>query len=315
MAGFLPVSPAAFRYSGVVVSSWSAREPTVEGSGVLHGNLTIRVPLMTTSSGDTYGLLNCSISNRPETFIGIPLCRIPPGLSNAEFVRPAGSEAVAIPAPRRTLDHQSIRVFESQNLDDCRRMDRQYGFFIEMAPGLGMLEVYPSDRWERERSCILSGNIGFRHRNLQRTWARFRGTERRTKDFIIALDIENKETKPEARCHVLVASRDTTLRAIALESPGLTFNIFGKTMVSNGFYRLTANVTEKQLAGKRRQASHPAGLGSLVESAPEHRVLLARRANVNAEMSDDFTSLDLANYYGHSDAARVLIENGGSSGK
>ncbi|KAK1656487.1 hypothetical protein BDP81DRAFT_444989 [Colletotrichum phormii] len=244
--GVHPVSPAAFRYSGAVVSSWSAPEPTVEGSGVLHGNLTIRVPPMTTSSGDTYGLLNCSISNRPETFIGIPLCRIPHGLSNAEFVRPAGSEAVAIPAPRRTLDHQSIRVFESQNLDDCRRMDRQYGFFIEMAPGLGILEVYPSDRWERERSYILSGNIGFRHRNIQRTWVRFRDTERSTKDFFIALNIENKETKSEARCHVLVASRDTTLRAIALESPGLTFNIFGKTMASNGFYRLTANVTEKQ---------------------------------------------------------------------
>ncbi|KAF9875918.1 37s ribosomal protein rsm22 [Colletotrichum karsti] len=248
----LAASPAAFANSGTVVSRGSSNA-TIESLGLVRGFLHARLPLHK-HGGQTFGLLDCRPDHGNDAFIGIPLSRISPGIKSDEYMRPMGSEATRFSASDLTITPTSVRIHEPERFKEAPTYNRRYGFRINV-PSTGELElidVRPQNRWEKEETeepFIFSG-VDFQVDSFQQTWVRLRHRRHdapNPQDFVMVLELEVKDSQPQARCHVMIASRDTDLDAI-VGLPGLLKHVFGKSTAGNGLLEVKATLNQDRMA-------------------------------------------------------------------
>lgn len=245
----LASSPASFADSGMVVSGID-HVPTIAATGVSRGYLHARLPLHIAEDGQTFGLLNCRSKDDDQTVVGIPLCCVTPGDNSDEFMRPAGSRAVIIAKGDQAATSRSIRIIESPRYEEGPNYNRRYGFYIEVPSSreLDVIDVHPKERWESKTSFIFTG-MDFSKDSIQRTWVKVRHAPSSSQDFVVALELEVKESKPQARCHLMVASRGTTLERIneMRHSPHAMEHLLSQRAAGSHSFGLQVTLTEERL--------------------------------------------------------------------
>ncbi|KAF6793448.1 37s ribosomal protein rsm22 [Colletotrichum musicola] len=246
----LASSPANFAGSGMVVCG-ADYVPTIAVIGVSRGYLHARLPLHSAEDGQTYGLLNCRSGDDRKAVVGIPLCCVTPGDDSDEFMRPAGSKAIMIVGSDPARKPRPVRIHESFRYEDAPNYNRRYGFYIEVPSSreLDIIDVYPKERWESKTSFVFTG-VDFSRDSAQRTWIKVRHTPSSSKDFVVSLALEVKESKPQARCHLMVASRDTTLGRIdeMQQSPDVVKHLLSQQAAGNRSVGLQVTLTEERLS-------------------------------------------------------------------
>lgn len=245
--GILAAAPADFENCGHIVSREQPQSPL----GISGGRLHVRLPLYTTSTGETYGLLNCGPNSEVERVVGIPLVNnVSSELSN-EYIRPQGHRSTLLP---RTKSNSSTKLIHIQMGHRSRAhtgVNRRHGFYIDdpSEANLELVEVEPPARWQRARSIITTENNpdgSF----TQQTLTRFRIENQASYDFIVMLEFETQGSQVEARCHVMISSRDTTLEALSQKLTRMRKEAFGKQGASNGLLSINVIITQESIVGQ-----------------------------------------------------------------
>ncbi|KAK7455624.1 hypothetical protein Landi51_02828 [Colletotrichum acutatum] len=247
VGGILAPSPAAFAGCGNVTSREN-HTPTIEGN-ILRGYLKLRIRLHSDRSGVTYGLLSCRYDkDGRERVVGIPLSRTAPGDSGGEYIRPKNSKTTMLPDVACDTPVSSIHALASISPEETRVKDCRYGFSVEniFAEGLELIDVWPTDCWDKDNAFFYTG-LDFHNESTQRTWARFRPahSENDLNDFILALELTSTKSHSAAKCHVMVASRKTTLKKIAY-APLVEEYTFGNGSAYNGTMSIQAKVSRQR---------------------------------------------------------------------
>ncbi|KAH0429807.1 het domain protein [Colletotrichum camelliae] len=246
--GILAVSPAAFQDSGMIVFGG-----TLNATGILGGFLHAKLGVHTAPDGQTFGLLKCRPRDSTQKVVGVPLCRVNPGEDSDEYLRPQGRKAsLLFTSSTKTSNTtpKAMRILESLQFDDRIAFDRRNRFCIEEPSNgkLFLVDVYPQERWEKESSFILTG-ADFSRDAIQQTWLKFRHTESLSDDFVIALELEIRDSQSKAQCHVMTASRQTTLGELATE-PSITKHVFGKIGAHTEHFNLETKLTQEQFGSQ-----------------------------------------------------------------
>ncbi|KAL0764903.1 hypothetical protein CaCOL14_012709 [Colletotrichum acutatum] len=142
----------------------------------------------------------------------------------------------------------SIHALASISPEETRVKDCRYGFSVEniFAEGLELIDVWPTDCWDKDNAFFYTG-LDFHNESTQRTWARFRPahSENDLNDFILALELTSTKSHSAAKCHVMVASRKTTLKKIAY-APLVEEYTFGNGSAYNGTMSIQAKVSRQR---------------------------------------------------------------------
>ncbi|KAF9875130.1 hypothetical protein CkaCkLH20_07396 [Colletotrichum karsti] len=247
--GILAESPARFANCGNITYRENPTR-TIEIARV-HGHLGLRlILLLNKTETQTFGLLNCSYTCDGERVIGIPLCFAARGETADEYMRPANHRAVLFSEPQPDTPRRLISVPMRPPSQKLPSKHRRFGFKIQdqIGDGLQLSDVEPHGRWERETSFIITG-VDLQQDSTQRTWLRYRQTvkqaqDTRARDFVVMLELKVKDSRPSADCHLMTASAQTSLSAIATSALETTPYTFGNRDASNGSYNLRANVSD-----------------------------------------------------------------------
>ncbi|KAF8853874.1 HET-domain-containing protein [Acephala macrosclerotiorum] len=245
--GILAAAPADFENCGHIVSREQPQSPLEISGGRLH----VQWPLYTTSAGETYGLLNCGPNSEVERVVGIPLVNnVSSELSN-EYIRPQGHRSTLLP---RTKSNSSTKLIHIQMGHRSRAhtgVNRRHWFYIDdpSEANLELVEVEPLARWQRARSMITTENNPDES-FTQRTLTRFRIENQASYDFIVMLEFKTQGSQVEARCHVMISSRDTTLEALSQKFTRMREKVFGKQSATNGVLSIYVTVTQESIVGQ-----------------------------------------------------------------
>ncbi|KAI8201595.1 hypothetical protein KHU50_005649 [Colletotrichum sp. SAR 10_65] len=207
--GILAASPFDFATSGDIVCR-EHRGTSIDPLYVFGGHLRIRLRLYKTAENQTFGLLDCHAKDNVQSVVGIPLLRI-----------------------------QSDGSYD----------DRRYGFYVEESvheTGLELFDVEPRDRWEKDNATI-NTTVDFGLDQVQRSWIRFRYKKGTCGDYVVMLELEVNQSRVHACCHVMTASRDTSLQIIASKIFETNPHTFGKQSASNGVSNLRVSLDEERV--------------------------------------------------------------------
>ncbi|KAI0203368.1 heterokaryon incompatibility protein-domain-containing protein [Astrocystis sublimbata] len=255
--------PADFAKCHHVVSRSHHQSP-LDISG---GRLRARLALHKTSSGNTYGLLNCGPDYDTNQILEVPLMLNSSSGLHKDYVRTPKQFLISSPTTSESSIEQIQILIENRRTRQVRS-NRQNGFYIEDTSqiGLDLIDVDPSNRWQKCQSIISNdGAVSARAPIYQQTLARLRSKDDDSSDFIILLEFgAHKPNVTEARCHIMICSRETTLESLSQALGYLAPKVIGKRDASNGALTLRVRVTETLVVGqsmfivKLETLSHPA---------------------------------------------------------
>jgi ankyrin repeat protein/heterokaryon incompatibility protein (HET) len=203
--GVFATTPANFQHCGLVVPS-EFSTTSIESVNALGGKLSVRLPLYTTPSGDTFGLLGSHISHDDTQIVGIPLRAVGSKSSNT-YVRPQNATAQLFnQAKCAGAANLTINV---QKNSEYAATQRRHGFYImdQTGSGLEIIRAHPRVQWQRGMSTILAAldpETGMV--KTQRIWVRLRA-KGYTEDLILILDLESppdKSSAPTSQCSLMV---------------------------------------------------------------------------------------------------------------
>ncbi|KAL7916811.1 hypothetical protein GGI35DRAFT_49562 [Trichoderma velutinum] len=232
------VSPSCFANSGKIV----ARKPEriFTEINVLGGRLGINLPLYTTPSGETFGLLNCGPKSTREGVqcIGIPLARATSGAPN-EYIRPKERSSRLCPAPAPDSLTEWIQIKKDGQKDVTAN---QQCWLYEEASftniHLELMEVQPSSWWDKKKGVIsrMDSDDTAINRILMR--CRYSKPESRTEspDFLFILELNQPGSNAKHLFHTAICRRDTSLPELAEHFRPELPNISG--YASNGIFNL-----------------------------------------------------------------------------
>jgi ankyrin repeat protein len=242
------LAPAAsmFKNCGQIVS----REQSLNPPELSGGRLRVHLSLHTTTTGEIYGLLNCGPNDNAEQVMGIPLINPSSNSLPNEFIRPQGCNPVLLPKPSSDVSSKLIYIRREQH-KSTHTMDRQHWFYIEesLDSDLELVDVEPQNRWQKDRSMITT-SVNNKGGPIQRTLARFRTKRKDSQDFVVLLDFEEQGSQVQARSHLMICSRDTSLAILNDKLGYMRREVFGKQSASNGIHSVCVTVRQESVAGQ-----------------------------------------------------------------
>ncbi|RYP65587.1 hypothetical protein DL771_008241 [Monosporascus sp. 5C6A] len=241
--GILAASPSDFANCGQI----SLRERLVNDSFELRGgNLWLRLFLHTTPAGEMLGLLNCGPENDIDKVVGIPLATTSRG-QPGEYMRPKGRHAVLVPKPASETSAKLVGIRVDCGRKSSAAPDQPYFLHVQKTVrSLELVDVEPRSGWHKERALVEVA-AGPDRDCMQRILTRFRDKTKDSADFIVVL--EAYSSGMNARCHVFIASRQTSLHDIAQKFGDMRPEALGKQSASNGIISL--DVTLKPVSKQR----------------------------------------------------------------
>ncbi|RYP08418.1 hypothetical protein DL764_001906 [Monosporascus ibericus] len=242
--GILADHPSDFVNCGQIASR---ERPDNDSFDLRGGNLWLRLFLHTTAAGETLGLLNCGPEHDADKVVGIPLAATSGGQRD-EYMRLKGRHAALIPKPASQDSAKLVRIRV-----DCERKSSatpSQSCFLHIQKtvrSLELVDVEPRSCWHRERALVEVA-AGPDSDCMQRILARFHDKTKDSADFVVVLETQSSGMK--ARCHVLIASRQTSLQVIARNFGDMRPEALGKKSASNGILNL--HVTLEPISKQRR---------------------------------------------------------------
>ena len=236
-AGVLAASPTDFRgCENIVPRMNGTRSPCtfqIEG-GLVRVNLSLHE-----DKDGLFGLLNCGLLN-PETLVAIPLLK---SQSGEYYLRPQDHCAIIYDSIATKTPAQPVHILIKRHMKTQRTVSYNNDFFVEdpIEAGLELIEVEPSDRWLQDRSIITTSSDPADHA-VQKLWTRFRSQREDSSDFLVLLEYDTQGTQAQARCHMMISSRATSLQDLAQRSGSIRREAFGKQSASDGTLNIQASV-------------------------------------------------------------------------
>ncbi|KAF4872243.1 Vegetative incompatibility protein HET-E-1 [Colletotrichum siamense] len=246
--GILAASPFDFATSGDIVCR-EHRGTSIDPLYVFGGHLRIRLRLYKTAENQTFGLLDCHAKDNVQSVVGIPLLRIQSDGSYDEYVRPEGQQGRLLDVMRTEAPPQLVHICRNGQNQTETSTSRRYGFYVEESvheTGLELFDVEPRDRWEKDNATI-NTTVDFGLDQVQRSWIRFRYKKGTCGDYVVMLELEVNQSRVHACCHVMTASRDTSLQIIASKIFETNPHTFGKQSASNGVSNLRVSLDEERV--------------------------------------------------------------------
>ncbi|KAI1192637.1 hypothetical protein F5X97DRAFT_340069 [Nemania serpens] len=237
----LAAAPSDFANSGHIISRDQPADPTnsFEISGV---SLRLHLSLLTTPTGNVFGLLNCSPEHDTARLVGIPLAEVMSAVTD-EYVRPEGYSArqlrVALRSPPTLIhikNHGKIRNTADQN--------KHYWFYNDhelSKANLKLAGVTPESCWRPGRSVIECATSHCDSASPQ-ILARLRHNDDGSLDFVIALGLTRQGTRANSDCFVMICSRDLPLEELARKLRYVLRKASGKSRASNGLTHLQVDL-------------------------------------------------------------------------
>jgi hypothetical protein len=233
----LAAAPSDFVNCGHIVLRKSFATPS-NSLDISGGSLRVYLSLLTTSTGETIGLLKCGPEHDTQKVVGIPLIAATSNEPSDEYIRPQGRCSTLLPNASSDV---LVKVIHIRNEHQSRMPigeNRRYWLYVEGAGeiDLELIDVEPQSRWHKERALIEmstepSGDA------IHPTLVRFRHKEEESLDFVIVLEFKLQESGVLPRYHVMICSRDTRLEELAEKFIYIT-RAFGKQSASNGVLNL-----------------------------------------------------------------------------
>jgi ankyrin repeat protein len=242
--GVLAAAPSDFANCGDIVLREHHNESreafTIDG-----GCLRVCLPLFTTETGQTLGLLNCGPEHNTEQVVGIPLTIAPISRSFNGFIRPKGRYSILHPNIRSETLIGPIDIRIKRDEASSTIGNRNW-LYIEQSieTNLELVEVEPKVLWHRDRALIATesdsnGNI------VQPIIARFCPKGEGSRDFLVVFDFETQGSQVRPQCHIMISSRDTTLLDLAQKRIYIRHEAFGKKSANNGTISIHVTVQPK----------------------------------------------------------------------
>ncbi|KAI1112920.1 hypothetical protein F5Y14DRAFT_463023 [Nemania sp. NC0429] len=233
----LAATPSDFANSGHITRR---DQPTttirsVSGSG---GSLRLNISLLTGLTGNAIGLLNCGVEDDAEQVVGIPLATM--SASPQDYFRPEGYSSALLYITPLSRPPAIIHVknhSQSRNSEDQKKQYWLYNDHELAKVNLKLAEVAPRPCWHPRRSMIVSTSLRTDTASTQ-TLIRLRQNDDRSQDFVIVLGLPHQGTRTDARCSVMVCSRDLSLDELARKLPHVMGKASGRTRASNGLLHL-----------------------------------------------------------------------------
>jgi ankyrin repeat protein len=275
--GVLAAAPSDFVNCGHIVSREHYNTP-INSFEISGGSLQVHLPLFTTSAGETFGLLKCGPGHNAEQVVGIPLNIVMSREPFDEYVRPLGCYSVLLPKVTSGVLTKLIHIRKERHSKALAEFNRQYWFYVEesVETDLELIDVEPRARWHKDNAMIATatesdGNV------IQRTSTRFRHRKEGSSDFVVVLEFEVQKSQMQARCHVMISSRDTPLENVARRFIYMRQGAFGKQSASNGILNLYVTLGQELVAAQPmfvvRLAAMPSSPEVTVDATFELRLL------------------------------------------
>jgi hypothetical protein len=249
-AGVMAASPSDFANCGDIATRECAIG-SINPSDIDDGYIQLNFPLFTASTGEIFGLLNCGPKHNTGLVVGIPLSPARTSEASEEYVRLEGHYSVLLPKIESGSSTQTIYIQAMPQHNKMSPVNRHNWFYIEepIETGLKLIEVEPPERWWKADGMIVTVNDSVDN-IVQRTWTRFRPEGEWSRDFLVLLEFEIQQSQVQARCHVMVSSRDTTLKDLAEGLVLMREEALGKQSASDGTLSIRVTVEKDTIAGE-----------------------------------------------------------------
>ncbi|CZR58832.1 related to beta transducin-like protein [Phialocephala subalpina] len=241
----LATSPSDFANCKHITSREQSSSP-MDSLDISGGSLRIYLSLITTSAGETIGLLKCGPEHEPQKAVGIPLSNAE-STSSDEYIRPRGSYSVLLPIVAPNTSPKLIYIKNDSQIEMSVDTNQRYWLYNDgfAEINLDLIDVSPRSCWDKERSLIVP-TIESHSSTTCRTLARFRHIEEGSRDFVIVLEIEQQKPCAEPQCYVMICSRDTSLADLAENFRYMSRKASRRRSASNGI--LSMHVTCESIA-------------------------------------------------------------------
>ncbi|RYO95181.1 hypothetical protein DL764_007729 [Monosporascus ibericus] len=237
----LAAAPSDFANSGQIVSR-ELSTMSLNSLDLSGGSLRMHLSLLTTSAGQTIGLLNCGPGRDIQQVIGIPLAKVASG--SDQYFRPKGCHAVLRSIIAPSASPKLIHIRNDGLSKKSADAYRQYWLYDDeefAEVNLDLVDVAPRSCWDQERAVIIS-TIASSNGASHQTLARFRHNEGGSRDFVIVLEFKQQGTCTEAQCCVMICCRNTSLQELTGKLQYVAQKATGKRSASNGLLHLSVTL-------------------------------------------------------------------------
>ncbi|KAL7810750.1 heterokaryon incompatibility protein domain-containing protein [Trichoderma aethiopicum] len=253
----LAAGPSSFATSAQIVAREQSASP-LHSLDIVGGSVRVYLPLLTTSGGETYGLLSCGPGSDREKVVGIPLVRPNPGASS-EYIRPMGCPSVLQPMNTAASPPELIHIQKTGQRGSSATTDQQYWIFeadLFAQLNLALVDVEPPSCWDEQMNLISA--VRSNEEAANRIFLRFRHSEEGSRDFVMVLEVTPPATNHDSPFHVVTCSRDTPLLELVENHRHILHNASGRTSASNGtlHLRITLEPVEEGLISINPHSMH-----------------------------------------------------------
>ncbi|KAL9480960.1 hypothetical protein ACSS6W_005746 [Trichoderma asperelloides] len=233
----LAATPSDFVNSGQIIARAQATNP-LHSLDIFGGSLRVYLPLLTTDTGETLGLLSCGPKSDTQQVVAIPLAKISSAAAN-EYVRPKGSSSALRPIPTSEVLPELIHI-QKDGQRKISTKNHQHLFYDEdlfAKVGLRVIEVVPRACWDDQLALIsqksnLDGSIN------DQVLIRARHSKWQSLDFVIMIDFHQPKYLIDLLYCVFTCHRRTGLEDIAGKFERATLEAFRQKSASNGPFHL-----------------------------------------------------------------------------
>ncbi|GAP93412.1 putative beta transducin-like protein [Rosellinia necatrix] len=237
--GALASNPSEFSESGHIVVP-SIPSSSMRPLNTLGGSLQAERRIYTDSSGQCFVILQCHTNDSLDQVVGIPVAAQPEGYDN--YIRLLGCSYVLLQPSISQANPQDIRIpIRHSNAQEEESL--RFGFFIDNGLGedLQISEAIPQQNLVG--TDILITNDNTRSGRLHRLWVMFRHEQNESNNFVLVLERDCHERKPQALYHVMVCDKAITLEEIKNNFAKVSTSDRNKHSACNGTIGLEVTVS------------------------------------------------------------------------
>jgi WD40 repeat protein len=233
----LAAGPSSFATSAQIVAREQSASP-LHSLDIVGGSVRLYLPLLTTSGGETYGLLSCGPRSDKKKVVGIPLVRANPGASS-EYIRPVGCPLVLQPINSAPSPPELIHIKRDGQRVSSSAKHHQYWIYDDdlfAQVNLALVDVEPPSCWDEQMNLISA--VRSDDDTAERVFLRFRHGEEGSRDFVIVLEVTAPAINNDSPFHVVTCSRDTPLLELVENYVHILSKASGRISASNGTLHL-----------------------------------------------------------------------------
>ncbi|KAI0435474.1 hypothetical protein F4803DRAFT_576280 [Xylaria telfairii] len=198
----LAAAPSDFAHSGQIVSR-DQLTTSLNSFDISGGSLRIRLPLLSSTSGETFGLLNCGPEHDTEKVVGIPLSEVAAG-SSGDYIRPQGCHSVLQLITTRSTQARLIQIKNDIPITQSADIDQFYWLYD--ADEFAELDLHLVDTLEEQKELI--GEIADINGKVQEKTKQLRQIRRERKT------VENELKRLEEKKRAIVEAERTAVQDV-----------------------------------------------------------------------------------------------------